>query len=282
MEAKKTLYNLKLEQHYFHFIVLGNVASLSLVDCWKHIGKVRRTQSPIVSHDGFEIEHRVLNSDEPYSRSDIAASVRGDSKGPFPYDVFAMKVRTKRNAYIVAAFPFAALARDTVGTLRRAVSARKRVDFQKANVASLIGQADNGIVADDFRAGVVGIQVASKGDPDLRSVCLGGEHPLKSSLYKEFLQTQIEKEGKKFRIEHCILACELDQPRDELSDHGRTTPTLRSRARIDTFGNFKFYIHLGGANLIVIPRLLQVLDGLKCLDRVAINPLLRYSEEEQT
>lgn len=281
MAKEQILYNMKLDQHYYHFVVLSNVRRFSLTDYWRHLGKVQTTKIPKKSYPDFEIEHRKLKRDYPYAGGKLLRRISTSGHAPYFYDVFALRVKTKKDEYIVLAFPFAALARHSVDTLIAEPRVKKGVDYQKADIASLIKQGRTGIRGGPFLAGVVGLQVISIGDPYLSSVTLGGDSPLKSALYEGFLRKPTEQ-GRKFFPEYCVLACEL-QWTHNISGHSvGSNHTLRSRVRMDIFGNFKFYVHKGGENIVIIPYLLQVLDTMKCLGKVSINPLLRLSKEEES
>jgi hypothetical protein len=282
MEKKQALYNMELDQHYYHFVVLSNARKFSLTDYWKHLGKAKPTGNPKISYPNFEIEHRVLKRNIPYAGGEILKRISADKKGkkPYSYDTFALTVKTKKSEYVVLAFPFTALARQSVETQIAELRAKKGVDFQKADITSLIKQGHTGMGGGAFRAGIVGLQVICREDTHLSSVTLGGDNPLKSTLYKKFLMKPTE-EGNKFSLDYCVLACELQWTDDIYGKGVGRTRTLRSRVRMDIFGNFKFYVHKGGENIIIIPYLLQTLDIMKCLDKVSIDPLLRLPKKEE-
>jgi len=170
-----------------------------------------------------------------------------------------------------------------VNNLMSKLNVRKGLDFQKADITSLILAGDDGIgEGDPFRAGVVELQVVNTKDPSLSSVTLGGDDPLKSRLYEGFLHKSITKDRKTIFPERCVLACELQRPRDTSGQIVGSKGNIRSRVRMDIFGNFKFYAHKGAENIIIIPYLLRELDAMKCLKGVSINPLLRLSEEDES
>ena len=281
MDTEKTLYNMELDQHYFHFIILHNKRRLKLEDYWNHIGWIIKTKNPEKSYRNFEIQHRKLKSKIPYAGGQVLKRISKDGKPPYEYDVFAIRVKTKNDTYIVLAFPFIDLARDSLDKLMSELSVRKGITFRKADIISLILSSDNGIGEELFRAGVVELQVINKKDPNLSSVTLGGDNPLKSSLYEDYLKNPINEERKKIYPERCVLACELQRTTETSVQTMLSKPNIRSRVRMDIVGNFKLYVHKNGENIFIIPHLLRELDAMKYLNRVSINPLLRLSKEEE-
>lgn len=283
MSIEKKLFDVNLDQHYFHFVILRNTKSLGLTEYWRHLGgrfiKVKNSEK---SHPDFEIQHRKLKTKYTYAGGKLLDSLAtsGDSSAPYLYDVFALRVKTDYDTYIVLAFPFAALARHSLDNLMSKLYVRKGVDFRKVDVTSLILSGDNGIGEESFRANVVGLQVINSKDPNLSSVTLGGDNPLKSRLYENFLKESIKKDGKKIFPECCVLACEFHRPHDASVQIVGNKGNVRARVHMDIFGNFKLYVHKGAENIVIIPYLLRELDVMKCLKKVSINPLLRLSKED--
>lgn len=271
---------MKLDQHYFHFVVLSNTGRFTLSDYWRHLGKTQTTKNPMKLYPGYEIEHRKLKREYPYAGGKLLKKISTSGHAPYFYDAFALRVKTNKDDYAILAFPFAALARHSVDHLIADMRIKKGIDYKRADIASLIQRGLTGIGGEHFRAGFVGLQVISRGDPNLSSVTLGGDSPLKSELYQDFLKKPIEQ-GKKFFPEYCVLACELQYMHSTDKQSIVSNHNLRSRVRMDIFGNFKFYVHKGGENIVLIPYLLRELDAMKCLTEVSINPLSRISNEEE-
>jgi hypothetical protein len=288
MEVHDVNFNMKslnLDQRYFHFIALRDISGYKLSDYWNQLGNIRTKKSPYIYEQDFEIQHRQLESDYPYTRGQLleAVSVSGDGSPPYLYDVFALKVKVVNQTYLVFAFPFVTLAREMINNLLYKHNLRKKGDIQKVDVPLLVKKGDTELGSDSFHSHIVGLKVVIADDPDLSNLSLEGDNPLKSMLYQKFLQDPIQQGD--YTPERCVLACELQWPSENSNQtivSNVKKRKIRSKMHMDLFGNFKFYVHKGGENFITIPYLLQILFELNCLNNVSMNPLSRISEQEES
>lgn len=271
---------LLLDQRHFHSIVLRDTGGYSLTEYWKQLGNtVMGRQMDEITYPDFEIEHRRLRDNFPYPRGKLLeiVSASHDGSPPYFYDLFALRIKYGRSTYFVFAFPFAALGRVIVDNLINNHGLRKRCDILKVQLSVLVQHERRSEESGQLRTKVVGLHVVIPGDPLLTSLTLGGDNPMGSTLYRDYLQEPIQK-GQS-TLEECVLACELEQSTDKPAKALEVERHLRSRMHMDQFGNFKFYVHVRGGNLVIIPHLLKKLISLNCLDRASQNPLNRAKEE---
>jgi hypothetical protein len=282
MSTETAHFDLLVDQRHFYFIAVRDLAGYRLADYWAQIGSVTtvRGQTDVVC-PGLEIQHRQLRSELAYPRGKPLeiVSVSKDGSPPYLYDVFAIRLRFHAKTYFVFVFPFAALAREIVDRLIITYNLRRRCDLLRVDLPLLIQHSELPSEVKQVRTNIVGLQVTVPDDPALSSLSLGGDNPMKSSIYRSFLQEPIRK-GTTI-LEQCILACELQlsgENPDQLAVDQRKS---RARVHLDAFGNFKFYLHINGENLITVPYLIQRLISLDCLDTVSINPLHRVEKEDE-
>lgn len=272
-----------LDQRYFHSIVLRDTGGYSLAKYWKQLGntvmgrKIDQTQYP-----DLEIEHRRLRDNFPYPHGKLLEIVSASHNGtpPYLYDLFALRIKYGRSTYFVLAFPFAALGRVIVDNLIANHGLRKQCDILRVELSVLIQGGGRSEEAGQLRTKIIGLHVVIPGDPLLTSLILGGDNPMGSTLYRDYLQEPIQK-GQS-TPEECVLACELEQSADEPAKTLEVERYLRSRMHMDQFGNFKFYVHVQGRNLVMFPYLLKELVSLNCLNRTSQNPLHRAKEEQES
>ena len=280
MEAAN--FELLVDQRHFYFIALRSTDNYKLTDYWAQVGNIATVKpKKDMVYPNFEIQHRQYRSNFAYPRGKLLKVVSSSKDGapPYLYDLFAARTNFNNKTYLVLAFPFAALARDIVDKLIGEYNIRNRCDIIKVDLPVLIQHSDIPSDTGQIRTTVVGLQVVISDDPALSSLSLGGDNPMKSSIYKHFLHEPI-RQGTTI-LEQCILACELQQSADNTGEPIISPRKRRARVHIDAFGNFKFYVHIKGENVITIPYLMQYLDSSNCLGSVSINPLHRNEQEEE-
>lgn len=283
MSIEQLNFDLLVDQRHFYFIALRDTAGYTLTDYWNQIGNVVTPGQQRSDHiyPDFEIQHRRFRSYFPYPRGKLLeiVSASGDGTAPYLYDVFALRMMIEAKTYFVFAFPFAALARDVIDDLINNHDLRRKGDILKVEVPVLVQHSEVEVETAHIRMRIVGLQVVIADDPALSSLSLGGDNPLKSSIYQDFLKEPIRKSN--FIPDRCVLACELQWPLEMMDQEVMSQRKVRSRMHMDAFGNFKFYVHVSGANFVIVPYLLQRLNSLKCLDKVSINPLQRMQQEDE-
>lgn len=285
MSIQQDKFDLLVEQRYYHFIALHVTGSYSLTDYWSQLHEFTTTSSKMseLTYSDLEIQHRRLRSDIPYTRGKLleTVSISGNGLAPYDYDIFALRMSAENQTYFMFAFPFVALGRLVIDNLIANHDFMKKGDTQKVDLGSLVKQAEVAVenLADPIRTRVVGLQVVILTDPALSTVSLDGDNPLKSAIYRNYLQESIHKG--RVNPNQVVLACELLWP-PQLTDQTIVNQRkLRARIHMDVFGNFKFYVHIGGENCIIIPYLMKKLASLKCLDKVSTNPLRRTRDETE-
>ena len=279
MTNERAAFNILVDQRHFYFIALRDIGGYRLSDYWEQAGNIVMPgqKSTDVIDPEFEIQHRRLRSAIPYPRGKTleAVSVSGDKSAPYLYDIFALRIIIGTHSYFIFAFPFAALAREVIDRLIETYHLQRKCDILKVDLPLLIKNRELQSETGEMRAHLVGLRVVISGDPALSSLSLGGDDPLESAIYRNYLQRPIS-EGSTI-LEQCVLACELEY------SFGSGDPVkprkLRTRMHIDAFGNFKFYVHINGENFIIVPYLLKQLRSLNCLNNVSVNPLHRVQEQ---
>ncbi len=274
---------LKLDQRHFHSVVLRDTGGYSISEYWRQLGNtVAGCQMDKVPHPDFEIQHRRLRDNFPYPRGKLLeiVSASHDGSPPYFYDLFALRIKCGGSTFFVFAFPFVALGRVIVDNLINNYGLRMKCDILKVDLSDLVQHGGRSEESGQFRTKIVGLHVVIPGDPLLTSLTLGGDDPMSSNLYKDYLQEPIRK-GQS-TLEECILACELERSSDKPDEALEVERHLRSRMHMDQFGNFKFYVHVRGRNLVIIPHLLKQLISLNCLGRASQNPLHRAKEEQES
>lgn len=270
MEIPKVRFSSLIDQRYFHFIVLRKLGDRILTNYLSNIGKsiTIERQDFNLANLNFDIQHNQVTSDIPYTRGLVLENVSTSKDGmpPYNYDLFSFRIESKAQTLFVFAFPFASLGRDIVDNL----IANKSGILLKVEVPKLIkiGEREQNLLKEPLRTHIVGFHVVIVDDPTISSLSLGGDDPLKSDIYRDYLKSSIYTD--KIIPDQCVLACELLDSKEM---------STRARIHMDAFGNFKFYVHIKTANLVAIPFLLQKLSSLKCFDEISTNPLRRIQEE---
>ena len=285
MSIQQVKFDLLVDQRYYHFIALRVTDSYRLTEYWNQLENVTTVDGNMsdLTYSDLEIQHRRLRSHTPYTRGNLLETVSAAEDGmpPYDYDLFALRINTENQTYLVFVFPFIALGRVVIDTLNANSDFIKKGVIQKVDLGTLVRHeeiaADN--LADPIRTRIRGLQVLMLSDTALSSVRLDGDNPLKSSIYQNYLRESLHKG--RTNLKQCVLACELQWPPQQTNQSSVNQRSLRARIHMDIFGNFNFYIHIGGENCLLIPYLIQKLDSLKCLDKGPMNPLWRIREERE-
>lgn len=270
-------FNLLINQRYYHFITLKkNVNDYSFDDFWNNLDSLFFDEdfSENIESDNYEIQHKRLKSNQIFPRGNLINAISFDKVGnpPYQYDLFAIKTILEGEIYFVFVFPFSLMARIIVNDLINRNRLRQKCDILAVKVPNFILKKELNI-DNDINIWVVGLDMVIKDDEDLSLLKIGGDKPLNSILYKNYVLNNIS--SKYFYPYKCSVACELFSENPEFYQ-----PIVRSRIHLDVFGNYKFYIHIDGKNLLLIPNLIKRFIKINCMDIVAINPLLRQEIED--
>jgi hypothetical protein len=278
MIKEGTNFNLIIDQRYYYFVTLHDIGGYSLNEFWNQTGSpiIQIKQTDDFNVSDIEIQHKRIKSNIPYPRGKLleATSISGNGSGPYIYDILAVRTTFDNESYFALAFPFHALARDILEKAINTHNLRHKCNILKVNLPALILNKDLQFSAGEFRTNVSGLQVIISDDPALSSLSIGGDNPMESAIYKNYLDDPIKK-GKMI-VDQCILKCEFELQETNLKLYQRKK---RAQIHIDAFGNFKFYMHINGDNFITIPYLIQRLKQLNCLSSTSINPLIRLEKE---
>ena len=176
-------------------------------------------------------------------------------------------------------FPFLGLASDVITKIITSGDISSSPDFLTVKVRDLVARFEEEAQTKfkDLTAEVVGLQFVVVNDKNLSRMRIGGDDPLKATIYRDFLSGQFKSEA--INPDVCVLSCEREW---DYAHSGKSSGRrmLRSRVHLDLFGNFKFYAHLGCINVQLVPYVLELLNTLKCLDGTSENPLPRGQDEE--
>jgi hypothetical protein len=268
------------DQRYYHFLALQDDHGLTVGGVWKKLHDVQNGDDTVDFKDtGFVIQRKKLKSRRAYARGTIAdtLSERGDGKPPYFYDVVVVRADFAGNSFLMIGFPFAGLALDTMRTLVEEQGLLKLGHFVGADVPTLVVNMEKGFrpAYNDLRSHVVGVQFVVKHDKNLTAVKLGGDDPLSAEIYVNYLRRKVT--SKDISPDQCILACEREWELGRLG--AGEVRTFRSRIHFDTYGNFRFYAHIGCANLRILPVVLGQLHRANLLHKVLANPLQRLDLE---
>lgn len=269
------------DQRYYHFVLLRGDREFNLPSFWRRIGTVVDPAVSAASKGrGWALHHRKLRSDRSFSRAaDVAMQVseRGQGAAPFLYDVFALTMNQRGTSLVMVGFPFASLALQVVSEVvsRGLVGATR--DFLSVDVPKLVKLMESVPDQSDesLSLSVVGLQCVVVDDKTLAAVRLGGDAPLRAEIYTKFLKKKIDDGS--VRPDNCVLRCDSGWPADE-PDY--SAESIRSRLRVDEYGNFRPYAQLGCTNLRILPAVIFRLKELGCLKRAVGNPLLRLEDQE--
>jgi hypothetical protein len=273
------------DQRYYHFVIV-RARGLALAAYWRSLGDLGKVERPHVALPlrglRFTLEHRKFSSERAYARGATAQilSENGKGRAPFLYDLFAARIQSERDVYLLFGFPFAALALDAVDSLI-GNGFLKNAEFQGVDLSELLGEKNRPLKrSEGLISKVVGVQFVVTDDKSLTAVRLGGDDPFRAQIYESFLKHKFEQGL--WVPDQCVLACEREShtiQKDAATPLGRI---LRSRLHMDKSGNFKFYMHVGCTNVTLMPYSILQIRGVDCLKQVFGNPLKRTVQDESS
>lgn len=277
--------NSAADKRYYHFVaVKGRGAVLSRL--WRILsdfgeGEIER---PVVAvsleSTRFKLEHKKLRLKKPYAKGAAALTLSEHGRGqpPFLYDLFAARIDFEDAPCLVVGFPFAALALGAIDHLK-SNGFMQNVEFLGVEMSELLSEKNRPLkLVHGLSSSVVGVRFVVTDDKSLTAVRLGGDDPFQAQIYESFLKQKFELGL--WVPDQCVLACER---KEDTTDEGRLKPPgglIRSRLHVDTWGNFKFYMHAGCANVKLMPYAIAQVHAMGCLKMVNGNPLKRIEKDD--
>lgn len=266
------------DTRYYHFVVVKG-GSLTLSAYWRRldeIGKIERPRVEVpVESQRFTMEHRKLRYEVPFARGAAAEylSQRGEGRAPFLYDLFAVRMDFQGEPYFLFGYPFRLLALEMIESLDSS-GFFKNAEYQNVNLTKWLGSRNRPFKKfEGLSSNVVGVQFVVTDDASLTAVRLGGHDPFKAEIYQDFLKQRFE--GGSLVPDLCVLACERES--DLKISIGKV---LHSRLHIDKPGNFKFYMHKGCANAMLLPYAIGQIRAAGSLKNALVNPLRKAERDE--
>lgn len=254
-----------LTKRYYHFVVVSLDNDLDFQRIWEKIPfKLSDKEKHIVNRkfSEIEIQQRQIESNMPFRRSDENDT---EIEPPYFYDLFIIKIENQ----LVILFPFRILAKRCIEELVNF----EGLEFWKLNMNDYVQSNYQEIskeIYSDFGMSVLGLDVGLKGEDNINSVSIAGEHPLDSEFYKDFLKNPIESNT--YTINNVNLKGSTLLTSDSY-------PKSRARVHLDFYGNGKFYLHVRGKNLIILALMWQSLIRSKCLASTKDNPIPRLKKD---
>lgn len=288
MKAADCGVNVLADQRYYHFVAFRDPGKFQLTSLWKALGaQTEPAHSVAGTGQHYVLQHKKWRLDKAFASGLVANALSEKGKGnpPYLYDVVAAKVQLGDEAFVLVGFPFVGLASYAIERMRANSALSKSLEFVSADVPKLVGIVDAEKQKPPAKAKrfeglsvkIVNLQLVVTDDDSITGVRLGGNDPLAADIYVDFLQKRVSQGY--VRPEFCILACERTW--SETDSGRRGGETLRSRLRVDDYGNFRFYVHVGCANLRLLPFALGHLHMVGCLHKVLGDPLARASVGDQ-
>ncbi|RNC86261.1 MAG: hypothetical protein ED556_08160 [Winogradskyella sp.] len=264
-----SIFNLINPQRYFHVVVFNNENDFFNKRLLKILNfEVEFSYNDI---DNVEINQLSIVSNLPFYRGEKDFSVNSDGKAPFKYD--SILINQKSLGISMLCLPFKLLAKVIVEKLINDHNVLAKNNFVKVDLNKLIKSNHNhtDYYTEDLTYFFSSINLTLKEESTLSSVKLDGDKPIDSSLYKEVFKNKIN-DGK-CSLEKCVL--KLNTSISENSN----VPKTKAAVHIDTFGNYKLYVHTSGNNTVTLPLLFENLEQMGCLNYTPINPIKNLKEE---
>lgn len=271
-----------LDQRYYSFVLMKEFKKYNIEKYWAKISalydiknkynisfaencKIHKAQ--IITNDQF-VKGALLNS----------ISLQKDGKPPYCYDLIVVEVLEKSDTYYAFLFPVLILAKTLLECLLKDDSILKCMDFQKAQLGTMLDETD--LLIDNnvypMVSRIINMRMNVSSETTISVVNIKGDAPIKSIFYNDAIKQNISL--KNFLIEYCGFLCELDL---QLSEGMKIKSKLRARIGADDFGNFKIYLQSNGINIYVVSYFVKMLISRQSLKSVFVNPLNRIREEDE-
>lgn len=277
--------DLSLDQRYYFFVLLSSTNNYNLDQFWSEVGNLFDVEdkSVLIDDDDIQVSIRKIITEEVFSRGFVQQnlSFAGNTMPPYRYDVCLMKINLGNDIFYSFAFPFLSLANAVIDTLVEKFELNKKLDFKKVDLYKLIDpnnirSTENSL---ELKTHIIGLKLSISGDPTLSAMVIKGKNPLKSVLYQDMISDLIAK--KIYQPKQCTFSCELGLiPGLELIKNNIPNKKVRAHIHLDSHGNFRTYIHLAGANIMIFPHFVKKLYINDCFKNASVNPLKRNSIDE--
>lgn len=258
-------FEVNLLNRYYHFVVISTAKGFTVSDIWNIIPyKLSNKTMHIVSKNflGIDIHQRQIESIVPFRQQDEDDI---DMKPPYFTDIFISQV----NNHLLLFFPFRAIAKKCIEEL---INHGGGLEFWKLGMNDFVQsnfENTSKEIVSDLGTNILGVDVGINEDK-VNSVSIAGEHPLDSKFYTQFLKTPIETGTytiNSIRIKGSTIAASVSYPKS------------RAKVHLDFYGNGKFFLHIGGRNILVLALLWKSLIKSKCLSATDENPIPRIKKD---
>jgi hypothetical protein len=214
-------------------------------------GKLLKNGSP-----KFQIEHLYYYSKERYSPSPELDSIKQVWHGieQYRYDLYLLGFNGPNSYIAIVAVPLLKMGMELFNQVHEKVIGRGLV-YQKVLLEKLLKAVRDGHHLGGYIK-ITNIQMLIKGDPPANSVLIAGDDALNSKTF-ELLHSSLSG------IEFNPMSCRIiyDEPGERKFYLG-----------VDKFGNYSFYVRVGGHNLHWANYLLTYLYGEKLIGETIAKP----------
>lgn len=279
MAKSKGLFDITCGQrnHYVIALQFKGDSNYTIDNYWRDCKEQKPIEKAVTKLiDDYEVSHYKYITDISHHRGtnrvfsyNTEKNKRGEliQEKPYCYDLFA--IRMSQSNIMILVFPFKELAEVILERLR----GRKVMilaDFIKPVLTSLlmIGHSEE-FKGNEYTSRFSSVDLTLGNNPNLTSVCLTGDRPLETKIYKDIFKRIV---GKESTLDKCALKFESDQPAPGLA---KSTANIH----MDRFGNYKFYLHASSNNLLSLAALFRLLESYDCLEFTSSNPLNRIPNE---
>jgi len=265
--------NLKSSQRYFYIVGFKYKAEVNLNKVCKSL-KVRIKKTFKHSNDKlrYNIWNLLILSNDQYFSGKQDFSENNDGKAPYVYDTILIEL--KQSNTVLFMFPSKLLGLKMVSKLMSGNEYLSKGKFIKPDIHKLVKSIKSkDIISTHFSAHLSSVGLKLNDDIELSRIKLEGDRPLNTTLYKETFLKLINKD--EYLADLCSVKIDLEE--NHLSELPNTTASIN----MDSYGNFKCYIHSSGLNLHSFPLMLGFLNEKKCIEQTSLNPMNKISEDDQ-
>lgn len=278
MEQTSILYT-SIDTRYYQFLMLSfeEPRGVEKVNDFFSNQCIKKGVNKVFSSPQQEIVNFQIKSDTRYSYAeDRDFSLKGDGKKPFVYEVVTVSFRIEEKAYLLVLFPFVFFAKDMTYSLLKIRGQNVGFNFAFINQDDSISLSREGRFKLDSmdKLNIVNLNMAIVDDPHVASLKISGRDPIRSRVFEKL----IDNSETQFLPQKLVLSGQVKTNSLNLENYP-STRLLRAKVHTDAYGNYRFYIHRGGANIPVLFYIFKSLFENNLVKESSSNPLDRYIEE---
>jgi len=276
------------DQRYFHFVILKEKNENGITTCINFLERLNckdynyQDQSNESLIDSNIIHEIVVKEDEDFSNGQLLIN----KDNYFIYKFFYIINDLCGNKTLTLIFPYLKLAKIVTNKMKESLQLLKYISFIYLDFRKIIHLNFESNLNSDFlsQCTISSIDITPKDELYLSSVKFSGEDPLKSKFFKSifFSQDVLPKIENHTSIDDKVLESigtkRLVLGVEHLLDIGIS---YSAKIHTDSFGNYKFYMHMKFVNIMTIYYFIQHMIFLNCLRNTSINPLLRVKADEE-